>query len=35
MMLAIEAYNSTVHTDDRLEGVRAFNEHRPPQFQGR
>ena len=35
MMLAIEAYNSTIHTDDRLEGVRAFNEHRPPRFQGR
>ena len=35
MMLAIEAYNSTVHTEDRLEGVRAFNEKRPPEFQGR
>jgi enoyl-CoA hydratase len=35
MILAIEAYNSTVHTEDRLEGVRAFNERRPPQFQGR
>src|SRR5439155_13827953 len=35
MMLAIEAYNSTIHTDDRLEGVRAFNERRPPRFQGR
>ena len=35
MILAIEAYNSTVHTDDRLEGVRAFNERRPPRFQGR
>lgn len=35
LTLAIEAYNSTVHTDDRLEGVRAFNEKRPPQFQGR
>jgi enoyl-CoA hydratase/carnithine racemase len=35
LTLAIEAYNLTVHTEDRLEGVRAFNERRPPQFQGR
>ena len=35
MMLAIEAYNGTVNTEDRLEGVRAFNERRPPVFQGK
>jgi enoyl-CoA hydratase/carnithine racemase len=35
MMLAIEAYNSTVNTEDRLEGVRAFNERRSPVFQGK
>ena len=34
MILAIEAYNNTVSTDDRLEGVRAFNEKRKTRLTG-
>ncbi len=35
LAIEIEAYNRTVTTEDRLEGVRAFGEKRKPVFQGR
>jgi enoyl-CoA hydratase/carnithine racemase len=35
LMFEIEAYNRMVGTEDRLEGVRAFNEKRKPEFKGR
>ena len=34
-LFELEAYNRMVPTDDRLEGVCAFNEKRPPRFTGR
>jgi enoyl-CoA hydratase len=35
MQLEIEAYNRLVGTEDRREGLRAFNEKRKPNFRGR
>jgi enoyl-CoA hydratase/carnithine racemase len=35
MRVEIEAYNRLVGTEDRREGLRAFNEKRKPKFKGR
>jgi enoyl-CoA hydratase/carnithine racemase len=35
MEIEIEAYNVNLVTEDRQEGIRAFNEKRPPRWQGR
>lgn len=35
MLFEIEAYNRLVPTEDRREGIAAFNERRAPQFKGR
>jgi enoyl-CoA hydratase len=35
LLFEIEAYNRLVDTEDRLEGVRAYNEKRKPNFVGR
>jgi len=35
LWLEVEAYNRLVFTEDRVEGVRAFNEKRPAKFEGR
>lgn len=34
-MFELEAYNRMVSTEDRLEGIRAYNEKRKPEFKGR
>ena len=35
LALEIEAYHRTVPTEDRREGIRSFNEKRPPNFKGK
>ncbi len=35
MVLEIEAYNRLVPTEDRIEGIEAFNQKRKPDFKGR
>lgn len=35
LRLEVEAYNRLIGTEDRMEGIRAFNEKRKPQFRNR
>ena len=35
MFFEVEAYSRLVATEDRIEGIKAFNEKRPPKFVGR
>jgi enoyl-CoA hydratase len=35
LALEIEAYHRTIPTEDRREGIRSFNEKRPPNFKGK
>jgi enoyl-CoA hydratase/carnithine racemase len=35
LLLEVQAYERTITTEDRREGINAFNEKRPPNFKGR
>jgi len=35
MFFEVDAYNQLVGTEDRREGIAAFNEKRKPEFKGR
>ena len=35
LIFEVQAYERMISTDDRREGIRAFNEKRKPAFQGR
>lgn len=35
LRIEVEAYNRLIGTEDRMEGIRSFNEKRKPQFRGR
>ena len=35
LRIEVEAYNRLIGTEDRIEGIRSFNEKRKPQFRGR
>lgn len=35
LMIEVQAYERMISTEDRYEGIRAFNEKRKPQFKGR
>ena len=35
LRIEVEAYNRLIGTEDRMEGIRAFNEKRKPEFRGR